>query len=814
MNENIIKQQIQERNSRIENYIVNYLSQKNPSKNLTEKNSIDNQSKRIIYKPPLAPRTKDRKISNFRPKISRIHSRKELNSSSYYLKNNENENEKINLNAIDLDDSFATKRIRTIATLSQQKENKENLNINLSFTTAYTNNKDMNKSKNSIDKIQKNPKRKSRILNNINKNVNYFLKKIPRLFTNNSKKELNSYYTFKNSEPLSSYRSINNSRTRLNINIPENIVSYRKKSVYNMYNSFNGSKNYIKTNIENHNCSNSSKEKLNTINTIKTIKRIKKPKIFIIENNTANITNDQLIYNKKNNFSSFSQEKHINNANINHNKNRKSFSQEKYRKYFLNYNRNQRNTYNGVDERKTKELNLNLEDFLLIIQKFEIIKLLINSLPEKINNVKQVIVIINSIKIKVYDLYKFYFGCSFEGAPENLFFEKNTKINLHYYSIIFILSLALIYNLTNKVKMTQDYFPQIINLFNFQQKLFLLLSDMVIHNIRINSKQKIWMREIMNILNNKLMFNSENQISDMKKIILNSYYLMNEILSELKIKNENNLISFNEQEDFLMNFYFRNNLNSLFRFDMNNIEELFNNKIFNVLNTKNNSVNIKTNRKFSKNKYFNKILNSLEDTLEVIIPTSQNNSSKRIPKIPYLNFASKKEYTLILDLDETMIHFKFIDINQGLGKIHLRPGLENFLEVIKEFYEIIVFTSATKEYADIILDTIELKGNNKYFSGRLYREHNIQIGQKFYKDLSKVGRDLSRTIIVDNFNQCFKFQKENGILISSFYGDNIEDKALVELQKILIKIYNEKNDVRKSINKYQEDIFRKVSYLK
>ena len=104
MNENIIKQQIQERNSRIENYIVNYLSQKNPSKNLTEKNSIDNQSKRIIYKPPLAPRTKDRKISNFRPKISRIHSRKELNSSSYYLKNNENENEKINLNAIDLDD--------------------------------------------------------------------------------------------------------------------------------------------------------------------------------------------------------------------------------------------------------------------------------------------------------------------------------------------------------------------------------------------------------------------------------------------------------------------------------------------------------------------------------------------------------------------------------------------------------------------------------------------------------------------------------------------------------------------------------------
>jgi len=808
LNENIIKQQIQERNIRIENYIVNYLSQKNTSKNQTEKNTIDNQTKRIIYKPPLAPRTKDRKISNSRPKISRVHSRKELKdsiSSSYYEKNNENEKN------IDLDESFGSKRIRTIATLNRLKENKENLNINLSYTTAYSNN-DMIKNKNTIYKVQKQAKSKSKIINNNRKNVNYFLKKIPRLFINNSKKELNSYYTFKNSNPLNSYRSINSSRTRLNINIPENIESYRKKSIYNIYNSFNGSKNYTKTNIENFNSRHTSKDKLNTIDTIKTIRRVKRPQIYIIENNAANATNDHLIYNKKNNYSSFSQEKHMIDTNINKHNNRKSLSQEKYRKYFLSYNNNQRNLYDCCDERVTKELNL--EDFLLIIQKFEIIKLLINSLPEKINNVKQVLVIINSIKIKIYDLYKFYFGCSFEGAPETLFFEKNAKINLHYYSIIFILSLALIYNITNKVKMTQEYFPQIINLFNFQQKLFLLLSDMVIHNIRINSKQKIWIREIMNILNNKLMFNSENQISDMKNIILNSYYLMNEILSELKLKNEDNLISFNEQENFLMTFFFRNNLNSLFRFDMNNIEELFNNKIFNALKVKNNTVNIKTNRKFSKNKYFNKILNNLEDILEVIIPPPQSNSSKHIPKIPYLNFPSKKEYTLILDLDETMINFKFIDINQRLGKIHLRPGLENFLEVIKEFYEIIVFTSATKEYADVILDTIELKGNNKYFSGRLYREHNIQIGQKFYKDLSKVGRDLSRTIIVDNFNQCFKFQKENGILISSFYGDNTEDKALVELQKILIKIYNEKCDVRKSINKYKEDIFRKVSYLK
>ena len=173
-----------------------------------------------------------------------------------------------------------------------------------------------------------------------------------------------------------------------------------------------------------------------------------------------------------------------------------------------------------------------------------------------------------------------------------------------------------------------------------------------------------------------------------------------------------------------------------------------------------------------------------------------------------LIYLGKKVISLLLLM---VLNLKWIDINQRIGKIILRPGLENFLEVIKEFYEIIVFTSATKEYADIILNIIELKGNNKYFDGRLYREHNIQIGQKFYKDLTKLGRDLSRTIIVDNFNQSFKFQKDNGILISSFYGENIDDKSLIELQKILIKIYNEKCDVRNSINKYKEDIFRKIS---
>ena len=817
---NLIKEQILERNNRIEKYITNLLNKNTPNNSYISHttNPIINISKEKANKSPPIPKIIN--ILNSKPKISKIHQKKinnELNTKSYILFSNNNNNNikyiKKNFNNFDNEDILSNGTGKNMATIGQYtNDNKENININTSYMTNMTN---MTNSTHSYIDLNKNfsfinnKYNKNNSINNnseyINKNVNFFLKKIPKLKrnNNNNKKGLNSFFIFKNNKILSVNDSNQINHSYMNLNRNKNSMSAyndRKNINYNINNNCN---NISFNNIlkENNNENNISLEKSKTIDAIRTIKKVKNPTIFIIDkhnNNTLNSIDDNFVYNKKNNYSSFSYEKKLKNKS--------------YQNNLTINNMFNRNFYKEMSSPK----DINLEDFLLIIQKFEIIKSLINSLPEKIKNNKQLLVTTNKIRIKIYDLYKYYLGCTFEGKPETFFNIKKAKINLHYYSIILVLSLALVYILTNKVKMTQEYFPQIINLFNFQQKLFLLLSDMVIHKIKINSGQKMWAREIMNILNNKLMFNTENYILDMKKINLNSYYLINEILVELKFKNENGLIDLNEQEIFFMNFYFNNNLNSLFKYNISNIEEIFNNNIFSIFNLKSNYANIasrnnnKSLRSIStKTNPSNIIFN---DLLEVIIPL-QKNSVKIIPKIPFLKFPSKKEYTLILDLDETLIYFKLLNPNKRLGKILLRPGLINFLEIIKEFYEIIIFTSGTKEYADIILNIIEKKGDNKYFDGRLYREHNVQIGQKFYKDLSKIGRALSRTIIVDNFNHSFKFQKDNGILISSFYGDSLDDKALIELQKILIKIYNEKNDVRKSIIKYKEEIFRKISCL-
>lgn len=53
----------------------------------------------------------------------------------------------------------------------------------------------------------------------------------------------------------------------------------------------------------------------------------------------------------------------------------------------------------------------------------------------------------------------------------------------------------------------------------------------------------------------------------------------------------------------------------------------------------------------------------------------------------------------------------------------MRPYAEQFLEDMSEFYEIVIFTAALKDYADFILNIIDSK--NK-IAWRLYREHTTQ----------------------------------------------------------------------------------------
>ena len=455
---------------------------------------------------------------------------------------------------------------------------------------------------------------------------------------------------------------------------------------------------------------------------------------------------------------------------------------------------------------KTKiHKEINIEDFLLIEKKFEQIKNMLLNFSNKNKNIennksddinrKDLFIMCN---FYIYDLYKFFLNSSLEGSPENLFSSSKTKIILHEYSIIFIISLGTIYvgNLFNNHKI---YLNKNHNLINIQQKIFLLLCDAILKRLNSKYNDNIWIKKLCEELSNKLIFNISDNISQIKLLSKNSYKLVNEIIESI---HKNIFLNMNVNKNlakinmflYLYNNFYKKEISNFYLIKITEIEELFNKNIFKIGEFQNKDIlnnfnSIKRDEYFSNNKYNN-------------IDT----------KPPFLKFPSEKEYTLILDLDETMICFKCSQEQKNVGNIHIRPGLEIFLEIIKEFYEIIIFTVGTRDYANLILDLIEKKNNTKFFDGRLYREHATKIGNKYIKDLSKIGRDLSKVLIVDNNPHSFKFQHENGILINSYYGEKNNDKTLIELQKILIKIYNEKKDIRDSISKYKEEIIQKISF--
>ena len=448
------------------------------------------------------------------------------------------------------------------------------------------------------------------------------------------------------------------------------------------------------------------------------------------------------------------------------------------------------NNNNSFTKRKIHK-EINIEDFLLIEKKFETLRNLFSNLSNKSIDEKE---LLNSINFHIYDLYKFYLNSSIEGLPENMFSSIKSKKIFHEYSLLFIYSLGTIF-VCNLYNFAQN---KSIILLNIQHKSFLLFCDAILKKLNSKYNSNIWVNKLVNELNNKLIFNIYDHLHQIRLLTQNSFQLICDILNSLKMYiNTNYYINKNIEQihifTTLYDNFFSQGLLNFESINVNSLEELFNKNIF-IHETKIYNNNILKDINCINNEYYN-----------------INNQEEIDTKVPYLKFPSKKEYTLILDLDETLICFKSSDADKNIGNIHIRPGLEIFLEIIKEFYEIIIFTIGTREYANIILDLIEKKNNTKYFDGRLYRDHATKIGNKYIKDLSKIGRDLSKTLIVDNNPHSFKFQHENGILISSYFGEKNNDKALIELQKVLIKIYKEKKDVRDSIAKYKEEIIQRIS---
>ena len=146
-----------------------------------------------------------------------------------------------------------------------------------------------------------------------------------------------------------------------------------------------------------------------------------------------------------------------------------------------------------------------------------------------------------------------------------------------------------------------------------------------------------------------------------------------------------------------------------------------------------------------------------------------------------LNLSNINKKTLVLDLDETLVHSSMdpipnsdltlkINVNGQNYNIHvlIRPYFEKFLLEMSYLYEIIIFTASLAEYAEALINIID---KQKIIKHILNRQHCRFCEGAYIKDLGVINRDIKDLIIIDNNAISYAMNKENGIPILSWYDD-------------------------------------------
>ena len=223
--------------------------------------------------------------------------------------------------------------------------------------------------------------------------------------------------------------------------------------------------------------------------------------------------------------------------------------------------------------------------------------------------------------------------------------------------------------------------------------------------------------------------------------------------------------------------------------NLENIISIINNTILYCFNNKQKNKNYYLFGQFPGTNTYRKNKSSNKDS-------SNLNKALTIPSVPYIKTSMKKNFCLVLDIDETIVHTMNLPSE---NYFLLRPGVINFLEEIYKIYEIVIFTSSPKNYADSILNKIDKE--NKYFSHRLYKEHVIFEKGKSVKKLNLIGRDLNKIIFVDNMKCNAKYNLKNLYLIPTWIS-NINDQELIKLKMKLKYIATNtkfKDDITKGL---------------
>ena len=813
-NENFVKEKENEgKNKEIKSkikYTMNYIK-KQPQKNII--NNINKKIKNI-------ENNKDNnvlKISNVedfdKPKI-KINNEKEINKEKEVILGNEKKKRKKNMN-----------ECCSEGNIFKNNENIINNNSPNDFIPKFKNDDILLNKDNSIyDNIRKSPILEKKLIFGKPRQTFQFL--VHQAYKN---KDLSNSFT-KYYE--SGSRSRKGSKIKNN-DEKENNSDNSKKQIFNLM-RLPINKNVLNVNEFKITKKTNEEERKAEIRNIKTIslnenntnhtssENLPIIKKIIINDNNFNINKSNKSEDNNMNNNSYNFNNNINKENINNkinnsrNENRKikNYISDNNLKVVINNKKYEKKNEimkkdyenSSIDSSQSNTSNSNdieLEILYILDKKMRII---IN----KVNNYQL-------CENECYNYIQYYFSNDLYNKIIKFFSNKSTKNSISHYIKIELICIFLCYDIS-----FNSYFNQaailLKTILNIIHTNYLILIYYLI-NIIMNNSNNYNKNSLKKLI---ILLESEPSIIQIKNQELNEFGILNILKNNLK-----NIINYYKM--IINNIYGKyNNINE------ENIKFPKCNKNIELVKMKSNKyklINIISSFFFDAYKNINNyefielqkffILFLKQNHNKVINSNINNNINNVIYYLPKIKNCYK--YSLVLDLDETLIFFQknYISnnvnnfINSIKSRLVLRPGLIEFLHIIKQFYELILFSSGTCDYVDPIIKVIEKKEN--FFEFVLYRQH-ISFDEKgeYYKDLNLLNRNIRNILIVDDMKKNFKFHKLNGICIKPFFGDIQKDANLLNLLgQFLIKIRmdaEETGDIRISLSKEKNSlIYSKIA---
>lgn len=162
--------------------------------------------------------------------------------------------------------------------------------------------------------------------------------------------------------------------------------------------------------------------------------------------------------------------------------------------------------------------------------------------------------------------------------------------------------------------------------------------------------------------------------------------------------------------------------------------------------------------------------------------------------LPSISHRDMHKKCMVIDLDETLVHSSFkpisnadfivpVEIDGTIHQVYVlkRPFVDDFLQKMGELYECVLFTASLAKYADPVANLLDKWG---VFRARLFRESCVFHRGNYVKDLSRLGRDLHKVVIMDNSPASYIFHPDNAVPVSSWF-DDMSDSELMDLVPFL-----------------------------